>query len=229
MQQLSPDKLKPYERNPRKNAKAVDVVARSIELYGFRQPIVVDKDMVIVVGHTRWLAAKKLKLETVPVHVAEDLTPAQAKAYRIADNRSQEFSGWDEGLLLQEIEDLQREGVQFDDIGFSNADLAQLMNEITQGGSAPKAAGALAKRFIIPPFSVFNAREGWWQSRKAAWIALGIQSELGRGGGILMQAEQVTTENLNYYRNRKKTAQVDRPGPRVIIPGGSAETARGDQ
>ena len=79
------ERVKPYEGNPRINDAAVNAVARSIQKFGFRQPIVVDEDGVIVVGHTRWLAARKLGLNDVPVHVAKGLTPAQVKAYRLAD------------------------------------------------------------------------------------------------------------------------------------------------
>lgn len=79
--------LKPYENNPRLNEDAVDLVAASIEEFGFKQPIVVDKDLIIIAGHTRWKAAQKLGLETVPCIQADDLTPAQVKAYRLADNK----------------------------------------------------------------------------------------------------------------------------------------------
>ena len=95
--------LKPYEDNPRRIPKsAVDAVAASIRQYGFRQPIVVDADGAVIVGHTRLQAARKLGLESVPVHVA-DLTPAQARAYRLADNRTGEFSAWDDEVLTAEL------------------------------------------------------------------------------------------------------------------------------
>ena len=106
VQEMPIGDIKPYERNPRKNAAAVDYVANSIKEFGFKQPIVVDADHVIVVGHTRWLAAKKLKMKTVPVLVADDLTPEQAKAYRLADNKTNEFSEWDDDLLDLEMDDL---------------------------------------------------------------------------------------------------------------------------
>lgn len=106
VQEMPIGDIKPYERNPRKNAAAVDYVANSIKEFGFKQPIVVDTDHVIVVGHTRWLAAKKLKMKTVPVLVADDLTPEQAKAYRLADNKTNEFSEWDDDLLDLEMDDL---------------------------------------------------------------------------------------------------------------------------
>jgi ParB-like chromosome segregation protein Spo0J len=100
------DKRIPYARNPRRNDAAVDAVAASIKEFGFRQPIVVDEDMVILVGHTRFKAARKLGLQEVPVHVATGLADAQKKAYRIADNRLNEIAEWDNDLLELELEDL---------------------------------------------------------------------------------------------------------------------------
>src|SRR3990172_4884381 len=99
--------IKPYERNPRINDAAVEAVARSIREFGFRQPIVVDADGVIVVGHTRWKAATLLRLERVPVHVAHELTDAQTKAYRIADNATGDLATWDLELLPAELAELQ--------------------------------------------------------------------------------------------------------------------------
>src|SRR3972149_10502515 len=87
--------IRPYPGNPRINDNAVDAVARSIREFGFRQPIVVDAEGVIVCGHTRWKAAQKLGLETVPVHIARDLTSEQIRAYRIADNKLAEMATWD--------------------------------------------------------------------------------------------------------------------------------------
>jgi ParB-like chromosome segregation protein Spo0J len=84
--------IRPYENNPRQNDPAVDAVAASIQAFGFRQPIVVDEQDVITVGRTRYKAALKLGLELVPVHVAVGLTPAPAKAYRIADNQTATLS-----------------------------------------------------------------------------------------------------------------------------------------
>jgi hypothetical protein len=106
--------LVPYARNPRKNDGAVDAVASSIKEFGFQQPIVVDPEHVIVVGHTRYLAAQKLKLTEVPVIVAEGLSPAQLKAYRIADNRAHEFAAWDSDLLKLEVAELAEAGFDLD-------------------------------------------------------------------------------------------------------------------
>lgn len=104
--------ITPYARNPRKNAGAVAQVKASLKEYGWRQPIVVDAERVILAGHTRYQAALELGMTDVPVHVAEGLTPAQAKAYRIMDNRSHEQAELDMDLLALEMEDLK--GMEFD-------------------------------------------------------------------------------------------------------------------
>lgn len=104
------EKLIPYDHNPRDNTKAVDKVVSSIQEFGFQQPIVVDKNHVIIVGHTRFLAAKKLKLETVPVIIADNLTPLQVKIYRLVDNRLHEIAKWDKDLLSVELEELKALG-----------------------------------------------------------------------------------------------------------------------
>lgn len=106
IEMLPTGSIKPYEKNPRKNDSAVDAVANSIREFGFKQPIVVDKDMVIIVGHTRWKAAKKLGLKEVPVIVADDLSEEKAKAYRIADNSTGEIAEWDYDLLGEELKDI---------------------------------------------------------------------------------------------------------------------------
>lgn len=119
--------VKPYERNPRVNDGSVDAIARSIQEFGWRQPIVVDKAGVIIVGHTRLKAAAKLGLATVPVHVATDLTEAQVKAYRIADNKLAELSEWDVDLLPVELNELHAAGVDLSLLGFDGDDLSELM------------------------------------------------------------------------------------------------------
>jgi len=122
------DQVRPYEKNPRLNDAAVDAVAKSLTEFGFRQPIVVDADFVIIVGHTRWRAAKQLGLTHVPVHVATDLTPAQVKAYRIADNQTATIAEWDFDLLPLELADLQ--GMEFDLglLGFDQEELSRIMS-----------------------------------------------------------------------------------------------------
>ena len=103
------DELKPYEKNPRRNDRAVEAVAKSIEQFGFKVPIVIDADNVIVCGHTRYRAAQKLKLNSVPCIVADDLTPAQIKAFRLADNKVSELATWDIEKLTTELNSLTSE------------------------------------------------------------------------------------------------------------------------
>ena len=104
--ECKPNDLKPYQKNPRINDDAVDKVIESIRNFGFKQPIVVDGNMTVVVGHTRLKAAKYLKMDTIPVIVAEDLTDDQIKAYRLADNKVAEFAEWDMELLGDELKDI---------------------------------------------------------------------------------------------------------------------------
>lgn len=102
----SVDEIIPYENNPRKNDKAVPAVAKSIQEFGFKVPIVIDKNNIIVNGHTRLKAAKKLGLETVPCIVADDLTPDQIRAFRLADNKVGEIATWDDDKLEEELTEL---------------------------------------------------------------------------------------------------------------------------
>ena len=120
IQEVAIDSVTPYEKNPRKIPKeAVDKVAASIREFGFKQPIVVDKDMVIIVGHTRLMAAKKLGYEKVPVLVASDLSPEKARAYRLADNKTNELTDWDFDTLQEELESfLSVEDFNMEDFGF---------------------------------------------------------------------------------------------------------------
>lgn len=117
----------PYARNPRKNEASVANVAASIKEFGWRQPIVVDSEMVIVVGHTRYLAAQQLGMRKVPVHVAEGLSPQQIKAYRLMDNRSHQDSEWDDSLLALEIAELKDEDFDLDLTGFTDDEISEIL------------------------------------------------------------------------------------------------------
>ena len=115
--------LKPYKNNPRNNDESIPYVAESIKKFGFQQPIVIDKNGVIVAGHTRYCAAKYLSMKTVPCVIADDLTEEQIKAYRLADNKLGELASWDNALLGDELEELMDEGCDgiqeyFDDSKF---------------------------------------------------------------------------------------------------------------
>jgi len=124
----------PYSRNPRRNEAAISKVAGSIKEFGWRQPIVVDTEGVIIAGHTRLLAAQHLRLQEVPVHVATDLSPQQIKAYRLADNRVAQEAEWDNDLLKLELSELEEEGFSLDLTGFSEDELEALLAEGTEDG-----------------------------------------------------------------------------------------------
>ena len=124
IQEIEIDKIIPYINNPRKNLN-VDKVASSIKEFGFQQPIVVDKSNTIIVGHTRFEAAKKLGITKVPVQIA-DLSDTQAKAYRIADNRLNQDASWDTKLLNIEFNDLLSKDYNLDSLGFTTDELDTL-------------------------------------------------------------------------------------------------------
>jgi len=150
------ERLIPYARNPRNNTGAIDAVKASITEFGFRQPIVVDEKMVVIVGHTRLEAAKALGLTTVPVHVAEGLTPAQARAYRLMDNRSHENAEWDDELLRLEFGDLKLDGFDLDLTGFDQDQLSELLaGESVEGLTDPDEAPA------VPDEAVSRSGDLW--------------------------------------------------------------------
>lgn len=119
--------LKPYEKNPRKNDDAVKYVKESIKQFGFKIPIVVDKNNVIIAGHTRYKASKELGLTKVPCIIADDLTEEQVKAFRIADNKVAEKSGWDLDLLKEELPELD---FDFTDFGFGEFELSMFLEDV---------------------------------------------------------------------------------------------------
>lgn len=124
------ERIKPYPANARKNDATIDKVAQSIKEFGWRQPIVVDAEGVIVAGHTRREAALLLKKTRAPVTVARNLSAEQIRAYRLMDNRSHDESSWDEGALALEFEDLVALGVDPKSTGFSDDEIARLVGDI---------------------------------------------------------------------------------------------------
>lgn len=120
IQDLQIDSLREYEHNPRQNEQAVEAVAESIKQFGFRVPVVVDKNRTIIAGHTRVKAAAQLGLDAVPCIVAEDLSPEQVKAFRLADNKTGELAEWDWDLLEQELAELTAFDVDMTAFGFEN-------------------------------------------------------------------------------------------------------------
>ena len=145
----------PYPGNPRKNDQAVEKVAASIKEFGFQQPIVVDRDMVVVVGHTRLKAALSLGLAEVPVHVAENLSPEQCRAYRLMDNRSNEDAEWNMEQLAEELRGL--EAVQFplEFTGFDERELQRITFAGPEGGGDGDEPPPLPTQAVARPGDLF--------------------------------------------------------------------------
>lgn len=141
--------IRPYEKNPRRNDSAVDAVAASIKEFGWQQPIVVDKDGVIIAGHTRYKAAKKLKCKEVPVVYADNLTEEQVKAYRLADNKVGEIANWDFDMLKTELADLADIGFDMKPFDF-DFDRAKEQEEENAPESFDEFTGAEQVRHTCP-------------------------------------------------------------------------------
>lgn len=235
----APAKLPPYRAlpvadlvefagNPRTHSPGqVDKIAASIREFGFTNPILIDGKRGIIAGHGRLLAAQQLGLVLVPTIELRGLSDAQKRAYVIADNKLALDAGWDNDLLASMMLDLRVEGFDLALTGFDTLEQAALLGGDGLGGSGA-GAGSLAAQFGIPPFSVLNAREGWWQDRKRAWLALGIQSEIGRGDQPGTPARVGPDDEATYRTigGRKPNAipgggamPLDRPG--YAVPGGA--------
>lgn len=118
IEMVSIGKIKPYENNPRNiSDEAVEKISNSIKQFGFLQPIVVDKDYIIIVGHARHKGAKKLKLKKVPIVIADGLSADKVKAYRLADNKTNELTNWDDDKLFMEIGEL-KDKIDMSGFGF---------------------------------------------------------------------------------------------------------------
>lgn len=141
--------IHPYENNPRFNDEAVDAVAASIQEFGFKVPIVLDSEGVIVAGHTRWKAALKLQLEEVPCVVADDLSPEQIKAFRLADNKVAELAYWNEEALAKELEEIA--DIDMSAFGFDGEESALVIIDV---------GNAIANGYATLMGEVLDAMEG---------------------------------------------------------------------
>lgn len=133
--------LHPYENNPRKNADAVDAVAKSIKQFGFKSPIIIDANNEIICGHTRYLASKKLRIKSVPVVRADDLSEEEIRAYRLADNKVAELAGWDKELLDLELGEI--ETIDMADFGFDLSFDWETEHQENQEATQEKVEGIL--------------------------------------------------------------------------------------
>ena len=165
------NKPKAYETNPRQiTPEAINKTAMSIKEYGWRQPIVVDENNIIIAGHTRLLAAEKLGFDSVPVHVANGLTVAQKNGYRLADNRTGTESRWDLPLLGEELKLLDEKNFELALTGFDPTELKDLMVfNLDDNRYSDGEKGSMVGNFGVPPFSILDTRQGYWQDRKRYW------------------------------------------------------------
>ena len=176
MVEVSISQLKPYERNAKQHpAEQIEKLQQSIEEFGFISPCLIDRDGNIIAGHGRVEAAKALGMETVPALYVEGLTDVQRRAYILADNRLTELGGWDMDIVEYELNTLANEDFDIELIGFDP------IKKKTKQVDPDQARETLADRFLISPFSVLDSRQKYWQDRKRAWKAIGIDSNLGRG------------------------------------------------
>lgn len=180
-------KLIPYARNARTHSDTqVAMIASSIKEFGWTNPVLVDGENGIIAGHGRILAARLLAIDTVPVIELAHLTEVQRRAYVLADNKLAEAAGWDEDLLRLELGGLKDLDFDLDIIGFDPDELNAIFAQESgaQNDAAQEAVESLAERFLIAPFSVLDARRGWWRERKESWLALGLRSDVGRGESL---------------------------------------------
>lgn len=202
--------LQPYAANARTHSpEQVAEIAASIAEFGWTNPILADGAGMIVAGHGRRLAAiaiydkgglirlpsgEALPAGVVPVIDCTGWTARQKRAYILADNQIALNADWDIGTLKAELSSLENDGADLRLAGFSADDLTTIFGQAPPV-DAVAAKASLAAMFGVVPFSVFNAREGWWQERKAAWLALGIQSEIGRGENLLRFSATINEPN----------------------------------
>ncbi len=174
--------LRPHPKNPRVHPdSAIEKLERSIKEYGWTNPVLVSADGYILAGHARLKAAEKAGISEVPV-IYLPLEGAKAEAYLIADNRLQDETDWDYEKLKDLLQDLDTGELDLELTGFDGEELDRLLGDV--GGVINEQPPTLTERFVVPPFSVLDARQGYWQERKSAWLGLGICSELGRGEGL---------------------------------------------
>lgn len=203
--------LVPSARNARTHsADQIKQIMRSITEFGFTMPVLVDEAGGIIAGHGRVLAADGLGLDEVPVVVAVGWSDERKRAYMLADNKIALNSGWDEVMLTAELRDLAGLGVDLGLLGFGAFDLQELgltpANDPDQASNV--GGGTLARSFGVAPFSVISARDGWWQERKAAWLALGIRSEEGREVDLLALAGSTVRQKQYDAKRRNRAADA---------------------
>lgn len=191
---ISVDKLKPYEKNNKKHEDFdIGEIAKSISKYEMIDPVGIwGKDNTIVEGHGRVLACKQLGIDKVPCIRLDHLTDEQRREYAIVHNKSQELALYDFDNLADELADLDLSDFDFD---FGIDTDAEEETEIVEDEIEHKS---LVDRFIVPPFSILDTRQGYWQDRKRLWKDLGVASEIGRSETLIGEAFKKLGESINF-------------------------------
>ena len=191
--------LVPLATNARiHSASQIFQIKKSLERFKWTIPILVDENNTIIAGHGRIMAAREMKMPQVPVAKASGWSDAEKRAYALLDNLIYESGDWDEDARDDEIEAVGDLGIDLSDYDF---DVFEPEDDEVE--DAPLTV-SLADRFGVVPFSILNAREGWWQNRKRAWLALGIRSEEGRGENLLKFSDSIALDGKTYKENFKK-------------------------
>lgn len=200
--------LRPDPNNARKHdARNIKAIAASLQRFGQRKPIVIQGDGTVVAGNGTVEAAKQLGWTQIACALVPwKWTPEEVKAYALADNRTAELAEWDATLLAEQLLELDAVGWDVSDLGF------EPLHPPTDGEPFVESpALTLAERFLIPPFSIFDQRSGRWQTRKRAWINLGIESEIGRGESLLGFSGGINRQ----HENQKKALTIPSLSGRV--------------
>jgi ParB-like chromosome segregation protein Spo0J len=242
-------KLKGYARNARTHsAEQIEVLKRLMEEFGWTTPLLIRQKVQVVAGHGRimaarqlWDAGKEIDRTPAPYQVptinVDGWSDAQMRAYILADNASAELAGWNDQVRALELAELQQAGYDLSLTAFPEADILALLTPEDTTSLLENARKSLADRFGIAPFSVLNAREGWWQDRKRAWLSLGIRSELGRGENLIQRSPQEVfchATGIPYAKARKiVTEAMKAEGERfdlnaLIVKHGGRKAPAGD-
>ena len=193
------EKLVPLATNARIHSAAqIAQIKRSLDQFKWTIPILVDEENMIIAGHGRIMAAREMKMPQVPVAIARGWSEGEKRAYALLDNMIYESGDWDEEVKEQEQEAVLDLGIDLSDYDFD------VYEPEDDSPSERPITVSLADRFGIAPFSVLNAREGWWQNRKRAWMALGIRSEEGRGENLLKFSDSIALDGKAYQERFKK-------------------------
>lgn len=215
------DEIRPYDKNPRIIPQAaVDAVARSIQAFGFRQPIVVDGQGVILAGHTRYKAAQQLGLAEVPVVWQTDIDEIRAKGYRIADNKTAEISAWDRDQLDKEVQDIAAQ-CDFDikDLGLADWEIQRILDtssDIIKKFEPVTFQGQDSPAVIGTPISLYNPTETL--SKKSSVPLIGMPNKAGNKTGYSIL---LTFETIDKFREVQQDieAAVTKAGGRISCPG----------